>query len=189
MAVSSLSTRPLATFKSKSSATSPSLLSALRLSCRSRLVPERFVEWRVALMELGLVEVNIGGAIKPITADYDPYKMTQVHDYKGISFLRQTDVAKAASKETITVLGDNYPELLKEKFFVNIPAIMGFFYGVMKMFVSKKTLKKFHPLSSGTNLAKEFVNTKVDGLGDKLPAEYGGKGADLKTLGKTPIVQ
>ncbi|KAK3486701.1 CRAL-TRIO domain-containing protein [Neurospora hispaniola] len=150
---------------------------------------QEFVEWRVALMELGLMEINIGGAIKPITADYDPYKMTQVHDYKGISFLRQTDVAKAASKECIKVLGDNYPELLKEKFFLNIPAIMGFFYGLMKMFVSKKTLTKFHPMSSGTNLAKEFVNTKVDGLGDKLPAEYGGKGADLKTLGKAPIVQ
>lgn len=150
---------------------------------------QEFVEWRVALMELGLMEINIGGAIKPITADYDSYKMTQVHDYKGISFLRQTDVAKAASKECIKVLGDNYPELLKEKFFLNIPAIMGFFYGLMKMFVSKKTLNKFHPMSSGTNLAKEFVNTKVDGLGDKLPAEYGGKGADLKTLGKAPIVQ
>ncbi|KAH7625759.1 CRAL-TRIO domain-containing protein [Sordaria sp. MPI-SDFR-AT-0083] len=150
---------------------------------------QEFMEWRVALMELGLIELNIGGAIKPITSEYDPYQMTQVHDYKGISFLRQTDVAKAASKETITVMSDNYPELLKEKFFVNIPAIMGFLYGVMKLFVSKKTLKKFHPMSSGTNLAKEFVNTKVDGLGDKLPAEYGGKGADLKSLGKAPIVQ
>ncbi|KAK3949149.1 CRAL-TRIO domain-containing protein [Pseudoneurospora amorphoporcata] len=148
-----------------------------------------FLEWRVALMELGLIELNIGGAIKPITADYDPYQMTQVHDYRGISFLRQTEVAKAASKESIIVLGDNYPELLKEKFFVNIPVIMGFLFGIMKVFVSKKTLKKFHPISSGTNLAREFVNTKVDGLGDKLPAEYGGKGADLKTLGKALIVE
>lgn len=140
-------------------------------------------------MELGLIELNIGGAIKPITAEYDPYQMTQVHDYKGISFLRQPDVVKAASKETIAVMSDNYPELLKEKFFVNIPAIMGFLYGILKLFVAKKTLKKFHPMSSGTNLAKEFVNTKVDGLGEKLPVEYGGKGKDLKTLGKAVMVQ
>lgn len=140
-------------------------------------------------MELGLIELNIGGAIKPITAEYDPYKMTQVHDYKGISFLRQSDQIKSASRETIKLLADNYPELLKEKFFVNIPAIMGFFYGVMKLFVAKKTLKKFHPMSAGTNLAKEFVDSKVGGLGDKLPAEYGGKGADLKSLGKTTMFQ
>lgn len=150
---------------------------------------QEFVEWRVALMELGLIELNIGGAIKPITIEYDPYKMTQVHDYKGISFLRQSDQIKAASRETIKVLADNYPELLKEKFFVNIPAIMGFFYGIMKLFVAKKTLKKFHPMAAGTNLAKEFVDSKVNGLGDKLPAEYGGKGADLESLGKTTMFQ
>ena len=155
----------------------------------SLMLAKRFMEWRVALMELGLIELSIGGAIKPITAEYDPYKMIQVHDYKGISFLRQTEVTKAASKETIAVMSDNYPELLKEKFFVNIPAIMGFLYGIIKLFVSKNTLKKFHPMSSGTSLAKEFVNTKVDGLGDKLPAEYGGKGKDLKTLGKAPFIE
>ena len=163
------------------------LLSSLVMSLTLGI--QRFLEWRVALMELGLIELGIGGAIKPITADYDPYKMTQVHDYKGISFLRQSDVVKAASNECIKVLAANYPELLKEKFFVNIPAIMGFFYGIMKVFIAKKTLKKFHPMSSGTNLAKEFVDTKVSGLGDKFPAEYGGKGADLKSLGKAPMVQ
>ncbi|KAK4198856.1 CRAL-TRIO domain-containing protein [Triangularia verruculosa] len=145
---------------------------------------EEFINWRVALMELALQELNICGAIKPITAEYDPYKLFQVHDYKSISFLRSPPHVKSASSETIKVFAQNYPELLKEKFFVNVPAIMGFVYGFMKLFVAPKTIKKFHPMSNGANLAKEFADSRIAGLGEKLPAEYGGKGGELKTVGK-----
>ncbi len=67
-------------------------------------------------MELALQELSIATATKPITADYDPYKIYQVHDYKDISFLRQSAPVKSASSETIRVFAQNYPELLKEKF-------------------------------------------------------------------------
>ncbi|KAK0702561.1 CRAL-TRIO domain-containing protein [Apiosordaria backusii] len=149
---------------------------------------EEFINWRVALMELALQELNICGAIKPITADYDPYKLFQVHDYKSISFLRSPPHVKSASTETIKVFAQNYPELLKEKFFVNVPAIMGFVYGFMKLFVAPKTIKKFHPMSNGANLAKEFSESRIKGLGEKLPAEYGGKGGELKAVGKEPFL-
>lgn len=50
------------------------------------------------------------------------------------------------------------------------------------------TQKKFHPLPNGANLAKEsFGGSKVS-LGEMLPPEYGGKGADLKTQGTEPSV-
>ncbi|OTA95027.1 hypothetical protein M434DRAFT_29401 [Hypoxylon sp. CO27-5] len=150
---------------------------------------EEFISWRVALMELAVQELSLPTATKPITADWDPYKIFQVHDYKSISFLRQSPQVKAASTETIRVFATAYPELLKEKFFVNVPAIMGFMYGLMKLFVAPKTIKKFHPMSNGANLAKEFTESKVPGLGEKLPAEYGGKGADLKAQGKQPSVE
>lgn len=150
---------------------------------------EEFISWRVALMELAVQELSLSTATKPITADWDPYKIYQVHDYKSISFLRQSPQVKAASTETIRVFATAYPELLKEKFFVNVPAIMGFMYGLMKLFVAPKTIKKFHPMSNGANLAKEFTDSKVPGLGEKLPAEYGGKGGDLKTQGKQPSVE
>ncbi|KAI1207054.1 CRAL/TRIO domain-containing protein [Annulohypoxylon truncatum] len=150
---------------------------------------EEFINWRVALMELAVQELSLPTATKPITADYDPYKIYQVHDYKSISFLRQSPQVKAASTETIRVFATGYPELLKEKFFVNVPVIMGFMYGVMKLFVAPKTIKKFHPMSNGGALAKEFSESKVPGLGEKLPAEYGGKGADLKASGKGPTVE
>ncbi|KAK4243836.1 CRAL-TRIO domain-containing protein [Corynascus novoguineensis] len=148
-----------------------------------------FLEWRVALMELALQELDLGSATKEITADYDPYKIFQVHDYKSISFLRQSSSVKAASAETIKVFAQNYPELLKEKFFVNVPAVMGFFYTFMKLFVAPKTLKKFHPMSNGQNLAAELGESKVPKLGEKLPANYGGKGAKLEEQGKGPVLE
>ncbi|EPE06990.1 phosphatidylinositol transfer protein sfh5 [Ophiostoma piceae UAMH 11346] len=148
---------------------------------------DEFIKWRVVLMELALQDLSLATATKEITADYDPYKISQVHDYKSISFLRKSSEVKGASKTTIEVFAQNYPELLKEKFFVNVPAIMGIFYTFMKVFVAAKTVKKFHPLSNGSSLAKELSSSKVVGLGEKLPSEYGGKGEKLSTaLSKQP---
>lgn len=137
-------------------------------------------------MEQALQALDLNSATKPITAEEDPYKIFQVHDYKSISFLRQSPQVKTASGETIKMFAQNYPELLKEKFFVNVPAIMGFVYTFMKLFVAPKTIKKFHPMSNGGNLAAEFGASKVAALGEKLPANYGGKGAALEEQGTGP---
>lgn len=150
---------------------------------------DEFIEWRAALMELALQELNLSAATQRITATEDPYKIFQVHDYLSISFFRQSPAVKAASKETIRVFALAYPELLKEKFFVNVPAIMGFIYGAMKLFVAPKTIKKFHPMSNGGALALEFPDSKVEKLGEKLPAAYGGKGEDLQAHGKTTALE
>ncbi|KAI0536810.1 CRAL-TRIO domain-containing protein [Xylaria digitata] len=152
---------------------------------------DEFINWRVALMEQAVQELSFSTATTPITSDpdADPYKMFQVHDYKGVSFLRQAPQVKAASTETIRVFATAYPELLKEKFFVNVPAVMGFMYGFMKLFVAARTIKKFHPMSNGANLAKEDFGGSKAPLGQMLPPEYGGKGADLKTQGKEPSVE
>ncbi|KAI1193445.1 CRAL-TRIO domain-containing protein [Nemania serpens] len=152
---------------------------------------DEFIRWRVALMEQAVQTLSLSTATAPITADpdADPYKMFQVHDYKGVSFLRQAPQVKAASTETIRVFATAYPELLKEKFFVNVPAVMGFMYAFMKLFVAARTIKKFHPMSNGANLAKEaFGGSKVP-IGQMLPPEYGGKGADLTTQGTGPAVE
>ena len=149
-------------------------------------VLQDFMEWRIALMELALQSLAISTATTPITADYDPYKIYQVHDYKSVSFFRQSPKVKSASTEVIKTFSQNYPELLKEKFFVNVPVIMGAMYGFMKLFVAKKTAKKFHPMSNGGVLAQEFGDSKVKDLGEMLPKEYGGKGEGLDVKGKAP---
>ncbi|KAK5637216.1 hypothetical protein RRF57_012928 [Xylaria bambusicola] len=150
-----------------------------------------FIKWRVALMELAVQELSLETATVPITADpdADPYKIFQVHDYDGVSFFRQSSQIKAASKETIHVFATAYPELLKEKFFVNVPTIMGFMYGAMKLFVAARTIKKFHPITYGENLAKEsFGGSKVP-LGKMLPKAYGGEGDELQNQGKEPKLE
>ncbi|KAI0505649.1 CRAL-TRIO domain-containing protein [Xylaria bambusicola] len=150
-----------------------------------------FIKWRVALMELAVQELSLQTATVPITADpdADPYKIFQVHDYNGVSFFRQSSQIKAASKETIHVFATAYPELLKEKFFVNVPTIMGFMYGAMKLFVAARTIKKFHPITYGENLAKEnFGGSKVP-LGKMLPKAYGGEGDELQTQGTEPKLE
>lgn len=61
---------------------------------------------------------------------------------------------------------------------------MGFMYGVMKLFVAPKTIKKFHPMSDGRRMHLEFSDSKICALGDKLPKEYGGKADSLTAVGK-----
>lgn len=121
-------------------------------------------------------ELDLPSATEPIPSDGpDPYQMVQVHDYLNVSFLRADPSVKAASKEAIKVFSLAYPELLKEKFFVNVPLIMGWMFTAMKLFLSPETVKKFHPLSYGSNLAGE-----LPGWGQELPTAYGGKGKDVK---------
>lgn len=120
-------------------------------------------------------ELDLPSATKAIPEDGpDPYRMTQVHDYLNVSFLRMDPTIRAASKETIRIFSMAYPELLKEKFFVNVPLLMGWAFTAMKLFLSPETVKKFHPLSYGRSLAGQ-----ID-FGSHLPEEYGGTGKPIK---------
>ena len=127
-------------------------------------------------MELSIQQLDLASATEIIPEKgEDPYRMIQVHDYMNVSFLRMDPTIRAASKETIQTFSMAYPELLKEKFFVNVPLVMGWVFGAMKLFLSAETIKKFHPLSYGSSLAGE-----VTGFGTQLPTAYGGKGGDVK---------
>jgi phosphatidylinositol transfer protein SFH5 len=77
-------------------------------------------------MELSIRELDLASATVPIPENGpDPYRMIQVHDYLNVSFLRMDPSIRAATKETIQKFQMAYPELLKEKFFVNVPLVMG----------------------------------------------------------------
>ncbi|ODM19991.1 Phosphatidylinositol transfer protein sfh5 [Aspergillus cristatus] len=142
---------------------------------------DEFIKWRVALMELAVKDLKLGEATTVIDYDgEDPYQMIQVHDYLNVSFLRMNPKVKAATKKTIDVFTTGYPELLREKFFVNVPAIMGWMFTAMKVFLSKNTTRKFHPIANGASLAREFP-----GLVDQFPATYGGKGSELQGTART----
>ena len=131
-------------------------------------------------MELAIRELKLGEATTVM--DYngeDPYQMLQVHDYQNVSFLRMNPTIRNASRRTIEVFSMAYPELLKEKFFVNVPVVMGWVFTALKVFLSKNTVRKFHPITNGANLAREFS------YGSEIPKTYGGKGSDLTEVGQT----
>ena len=125
-------------------------------------------------MELSVRELDLSSATEPIPDNgIDPYKMVQVHDYLNVSFLRMDPSIRAASKKVIETFSMAYPELLKEKFFVNVPIVMAWVFTTIKLFLSPETVKKFHPLSYGKSLAGELPS-----IGEELPEEYGGKLGD-----------
>ncbi|EWG39857.1 hypothetical protein FVEG_02522 [Fusarium verticillioides 7600] len=137
---------------------------------------EEFIKWRAAIMELSVQKLKLDQVTEPIPeGGEDPYQMIQVHDYLNVSFFRMDPAVKAASKETITVFSMAYPELLAHKYFVNVPGIMGWVFGAMKLFLAPATLRKFHPMTSGTSLA-----TELKGIVSTLPKEYGGQGPSVK---------
>lgn len=102
-------------------------------------------------MELSVKELDLASATEKIPENgVDPYRMVQVHDYMNVSFLRMDPNIRAASKETIQTFSMAYPELLKvgllqpnlkvssltlfkEKFFVNVPLVMGWVFTFMKV--------------------------------------------------------
>lgn len=106
----------------------------------------------------------------------DPYQMIQVHDYLNVKFFRMDPSVRAATKKVIEVFATAYPELLSEKFFVNVPAIMGWMFTAMKLILSRNTTRKFHPITNGANLAREFSPS----IAEQIPKVYGGKGPELK---------
>jgi hypothetical protein len=150
------------------------------------LTVHRFINWRVALMELAVKDLKMDQATSVI--DYegeDPYQMIQVHDYLNVSFLRMNPSVKAATKKTIDVFATAYPELLREKFFVNVPSIMGWMFAAIKVFLSKNTTRKFHPISNGANLAREFTPA----IKEKFPKVYGGSGPALQEGARTVALE
>ncbi|KAL7788695.1 CRAL-TRIO domain-containing protein [Trichoderma ceciliae] len=135
-----------------------------------------FIKWRTALMELGVQQLHLNDIKEPLPEDgTDEHQMLQVHDYRSVSFFRMDPAVKAASKETISVFSTAYPELLAHKYFVNVPAIMGWMFGAMKLFLAPATLKKFHPMASGASLSNE-----LKGISSSLAQEYGGSGSPVQ---------
>ncbi|GKT46065.1 phosphatidylinositol transfer protein sfh5 [Colletotrichum spaethianum] len=142
---------------------------------------DEFIKWRAALMELSVRKLSLDKVQTAIPdGGEDPYQMIQVHDYLNVSFLRMDPAVKAASSETIKVFAMAYPELLVHKYFVNIPALMGWVFKGMKVFLAPKTIAKFHPLGYGTELAADLPAYK-----DSLPKDYGGNGESIKITGQT----
>ncbi|KAK4620009.1 Phosphatidylinositol transfer protein SFH5 [Fulvia fulva] len=142
---------------------------------------DAFIRWRVALQELAISQLNLNSADKPIP-DYgkgpDPYKMIAVHDYLSVSFFRQPAESKASSQKIIDMFQRYYPETVSYKYVVNVPTIMQWMMGAMKMLMSKDSIQTMTWMTYGNQLYQY--------LGTDIPKEYGGTGATLAETAITP---
>lgn len=128
---------------------------------------EAFIRYRVGLMERGIAALDF-------TETRTSY-MGQVHDYSNVSFLFLDSATKEASKTTVEIFTKYYPEFLNIKYFVNVPRIMSWMFSVIKAFIPKATVDKFHVVSNGRDLALETGNLWV-------PIEYGGQSESLEAI-------
>lgn len=132
-------------------------------------------------MELTLAGLHLDSATRPIP-DYgqgsDPYQAIQIHDYLSVSFFRQPAEIKASSSKVIDLFQRVYPETVSYKYFVNVPLVMQWMMGAMKMLMSKDSIQKMTWLTYGNQLAQY--------VGSDVPKEYGGTGEDLKATAITP---
>ncbi|KAI7241929.1 phosphatidylinositol transfer protein SFH5 [Hortaea werneckii] len=147
---------------------------------------DAFVRWRVALMELTLQQLDLNSGTEiipdygvgqnPYQFDYgkgaDPYLAIQVHDYQSVSFFRQPSEIKQSSQKIIDMFQRYYPETVSYKYFVNVPTIMQWMMGAMKMLMSKDSIQKMTWMTAGNQLNQY--------LGSDVPKEYGGKGPALE---------
>jgi hypothetical protein len=119
---------------------------------------DKFLRWRVGLMERAIEQ-----GCDFLTTD----TIIQIHDYKETSMFSMSAITRRASKSTIQVFTDYYPELLASKFFVNVPHVLAWVFGAISNFLSKETVAKFIVLGDARELSK-YIDL------DQLPERYGG---------------
>jgi len=111
--------------------------------------------------------------------------IVQVHDYADASMFSMSAITRRASKSTIQIFADYYPELLSTKFFVNVPRVLAWVFGAISNFLSKETVAKFVVLSDSKELSK-WIDL------DELPERYGGNvrlGAAVDANGSEGVAQ
>lgn len=106
----------------------------------------KFLRYRIGLMERSIALLDF----EDETNNY----IAQVHDYNGVSMWRMDPAIKKCTKQVIAVFQKYYPELLSEKYFVNVPSLLTWVYDVVKRFVNEDTRKKFVVLNEGSKLGK-----------------------------------
>ncbi|KAK4515079.1 UDP-glucose 4-epimerase [Mucor velutinosus] len=94
---------------------------------------DKFIRWRVQVMERGVQLIDFENTDS----------MVVIHDYKNASLFGRSSNAKAATKEIIKIMQDNYPEFLATKLFVNVPYWGAMIFKLVRPLLSEATTKKF----------------------------------------------
>ncbi|KLO12735.1 CRAL/TRIO domain-containing protein [Schizopora paradoxa] len=130
---------------------------------------DRFIRWRVALMEKGIAKMDFE------TVD----QMVQVHDYEGVGMSSRDANSKKAAAEATAIFQNYYPEFLYKKFFVNVPSFLTWIFWFFKPFVSAQTLAKMSVVGSGAQTIGKDLLPVIDA--SQLPKRYGGQSDGWET--------
>ena len=98
--------------------------------------PQRFLRWRVQLMERALAKLQPWALGAPET-------LVQIHDYLDCAVLRKDPRVTEAVKLFTKTMGDNYPEMKGKTIFINFPTIFGALFAALSPFIPEKTRAKF----------------------------------------------
>ncbi|KAJ3050370.1 hypothetical protein HK097_008676 [Rhizophlyctis rosea] len=134
--------------------------------------PDRFVRWRVQLMEKAVAQLDFANGKETVT---------QIHDYAGAGLSMPKEL-KGTTKEIISLFQDHYPEFLEKKLFLNIPAVMELFFNFFSSFSSRRTQQKFQMVSrtKGRATLLQFIAPT------ELPPQLGGfANGDSGTLSRS----
>ncbi|KAJ2648011.1 Non-classical phosphatidylinositol transfer protein (PITP) [Coemansia sp. RSA 1250] len=129
---------------------------------------DQFLRWRVQLHERGMQQLDF----------VDVADMVQVHDYEGVGLLSYDKFARAASKATVQLMSDNYPETLATKIFANVPGWGETIFNIIGRWLSDETKKKFVVVSKAT-----APSALAQRIGNDIPEKFRAKS---ETADKAP---
>ncbi|KAJ2539897.1 Non-classical phosphatidylinositol transfer protein (PITP), partial [Coemansia sp. RSA 1933] len=122
---------------------------------------DRFLRWRVQLHERGMRMVDFASA-----AD-----MVQVHDYDGVGLFSYDKYARAASRATVQLMSDNYPETLATKVFANVPSWGETIFNIIGRWLSDETKKKFVVVGAANAYAALAERIDPENIPEKFVAK------------------
>ncbi|KAF5355335.1 hypothetical protein D9758_006054 [Tetrapyrgos nigripes] len=124
---------------------------------------QRFLRWRVAFMEKSLASLDFE------TVD----QQIQVHDYEGVSMSSRDANSKQAASEASSIFSSHYPEMLHQKFFVNVPGYLTWIFWLFKPLLPAKTFAKMSIVGTGAHTIGKALIPLIDVK--QLPKRYDGE--------------
>ncbi|KAK4804180.1 hypothetical protein SAY86_003997 [Trapa natans] len=122
---------------------------------------ERFLRWRVQVMEKGIRKLDLrpGGVSS----------LLQINDLRNSPGPTKKDL-RAATKQAVNLLQDNYPELVARNIFINVPFWYYAIHSLLWPFLTQRTKSKFvfaRPARVTETLLKYIP-------AEQIPFRYGG---------------
>lgn len=123
---------------------------------------ERFLRWRVQLMEKGIQKLDMRpGGIS---------KLLQITDLKDSVGGPSKKELRDTMKQALQLLQDNYPEFVTRNIFINVPFWYYAFYALLSPFMTQRTKNKF-VVSRSSNVTETLLKHIP---AEAIPIQYGG---------------